>query len=248
MNALIRSLPFVLAASVAARAQGEDPREEIRKKMEEISTLMRESEQLLLELSKVDRLVQSQQEVVEKLRELDDSPPPAGQAESTQRDEQRRNLQESQEKIRQKLAELTEGQQKRGEQLVRSIEELLRSLPRSRQPSSQPSPEPRGEREREKRDPQDNREQKQPSAGDPEKRPRSERERRPGEKKPEEDFGSPENLKRIEVWIARLPPEEKERLLHGDLSHVPTRYRPFIEAYTIARAKREATEREAGSR
>lgn len=237
MTRTVLALALLLAGASVASAQ-HDPAEEIRRKMEEISALMRESERLLLELSRVDRLVESQREIVEKLAKLEEAAPPAGGAEAAEREQQRRRLQERQEEVRRKLEELTEGQRRKGEQLVRSIEELLRSLPRGGQGGGSGQKQPQSSRPRGERDGEKPEERKQRPQED--EASKGERERnRAGSQKPEDDRVTPERLRQMEVWIARLPPEEQERILRGDLSHVPPVYRRFVEAYTIARARRE---------
>ncbi len=58
MNRLIPACIAMLVCSGALYAQGgapaQDPREEMRKKMEEISNLMRDSERLLIEAANLD--------------------------------------------------------------------------------------------------------------------------------------------------------------------------------------------------
>jgi hypothetical protein len=237
MNRFALAFGLLCAGAPLARAQ-HDPAGEIRKKMDEISALMRESERLLLELSRVDRLVENQREIVEKLKELENAAPPAGGAEADAREQQRRRLQERQEEVRRKLEELTQGQREKGERLVRSIEELLRSLPRGGQGSAGERKPPGAERAPRERERERFEERKQRPADGSESK--EERERtRPGGRKPEDERITPERLRQIEVWIARLPDEEQERILRGDLSHVPPVYRRFLEAYTVERARRE---------
>ncbi|MGH7162664.1 MAG: hypothetical protein ACREID_04210, partial [Planctomycetota bacterium] len=95
---------FLIVASVwggAAAAQGGVP--DVKKKLEEIADLMRQSERLLLEITQIDRVVESQDEIVRKLKELEDdaprspaaAPPPADE----ERERARRELQEKQAEV-----------------------------------------------------------------------------------------------------------------------------------------------------
>ena len=59
-------------------------------------------------------------------------------------------------------------------------------------------------------------------------------------KKPEDKTQDPRRLKQIQAWIARLPPEQLERINRGDLSFIPDRYRRLVREYTALRAKRES--------
>ncbi len=45
-----------------------------------------------------------------------------------------------------------------------------------------------------------------------------------------------------DAWLARLPPEEQERLRRGDFSNIPQRYRRLVERYTMNAARSEAEE------
>ncbi|MGQ0612224.1 MAG: hypothetical protein ACT4PV_00525 [Planctomycetaceae bacterium] len=231
----------VLAALAAAAVAQEDPREKLRRQMEEISKLMRESERLLLEITRVDRVQERQAEVARKLEALLKDPPETGGAAAEKRDAERQALERQQEELRRQLEELLGGQQEKGEKLVKSLEELLRSLPRGGRGQGSGDP-PRGkERPRDGGDrrPEDREELKQ---NDPNE-PRDEREKsNPEGRRPKDETASPDRMRQIEAWLARLPPEEQERLRRGDLSHVPAPYRTMIEAYTKARAKREADE------
>jgi len=238
----IRSLALLAALASAAVAQ-EDPREKLRRQMEEISKLMRESERLLLEISRVDRVQERQTEVARKLEELLKDPPQAGSAAAQTREREREALERQQEELRRQLEELLGGQQEKGEQLVHSLEELLRNLPRGGQGQGQGDPSKKKERPRDdgERRPEEREELKQNDPNDP----RSERDKsNPEGRRPKDETANPDRMRQIEAWLARLPPEEQERLRRGDLSHVPAPYRTVIEAYTKARAKREADEAE----
>ena len=90
----------------------------------------------------------------------------------------------------------------------------------------------------------DRKEQKQAQSQSP--RDPKDPERAREDKKPKDETEAA-RLRRIEAWIARLPPEEQERLSRDDLSGVPARYRRLIREYTALRAKREA-EQEADAR
>lgn len=216
----------------AARAQG-SPEEEMKKRMEEIARLMRESEKLLLEITQVDRLVDRQREIVEKLKELE---PPQQDAAA--------ELKAKQEEIERKIQELFRDQQQKGEMTVKQLEELLRSLPRGGQG------QPEHERNKEQRKEEERRlpereEQKQQQARGPRDQKDPERDKTPEGRKPK-DEAEAARLRRIEAWIARLPPEEQERLSRNDFSGVPARYRRLIREYTALRAKREGEQESDG--
>jgi len=236
---------FVLAAlcalsvPVAAQGQmGENEMQKMRKSMDEIANLMRASEQLLLDVSNVDRLVQSQKDVDAKLQELLKDPPPPQQANASQAAEQRRQKQEQLEKkqgeLKEKLQRLLQGQGQSGQALERSLAELLRSWPQSNSQMSQ-RPDPKNDRKKKKKS----------GADESQKKPRDSRDRMLKEKerkKKDEERKKSALERRVDAWLVRLPPEEQERLRRGDFSNVPQRYRRLVERYTINAAKREAEE------
>ena len=234
---------MLLACGLAA-AQGEDIKEKIKKQMEEISRLMRDSERRLLELTRVDRIAAQQQEIVERLDKLlpdpERSPEQAADAEK-QRDE----LEKKQTELQRKLDELKETQRKAGELSVEELKKLLRSLPRQQQQGQgqgedKKQQERRREREkrlREQRE-REQREQQMRRGGEQEKKEQPEQ--RTGGRKPESDTEQAARMKRIQAWIARLPPEEQARIARNDFSSIPMRYRRLVREYTALRAKREA--------
>ena len=132
------AIVFVFAAATPAQAQREDRGAEIKKKMADISRLMRESERLLLEMTKIDRLVEQQRRVVEELKTL--KPPETEQPSSTQAggeakpeqsaDQKKRSeLVKKQKELRRKLEELFENQHTASKMSVSQLEDLLRNLP-----------------------------------------------------------------------------------------------------------------------
>ena len=68
MNRLGTTCLALLLFCGLATAQDPAIREKIKKQMEEISGLMRESERLLLEITRVDRLVKAQEDIARRLR------------------------------------------------------------------------------------------------------------------------------------------------------------------------------------
>jgi len=181
-----------------AHAQGQNMREEMRKRMEEISRLMRESEKLLLEIT-----------------------------------------------VANQLNRLFDGQKQRGEGAAHQLMELLKNWPKNRQQGqsqpdqdkkkqkkSKPKPEKDKHKELKNRDkPQSPRDKKELFKKKPE------RGKRPQDKKQAARQG-----RRIDAWIASLPPEQLERINRGDLGFIPARYRRLLREYTAKRAKREAEE------
>ena len=130
----------------------------------------------------------------------------------------------------------------RGAQLVSSLEKLLRSLPRRRGGGGGGNgKEGQGKKPRPKpRQLNPDKEQMQPQPKDDKKS----KECKDGSgRKPEDKLGAGADARRrVEAWLARLPPEEQERIRRGDMSGVPLRYRAVIERITVERAVREGKE------
>jgi len=242
-------LAALLLAAGNAAAQENAMVEKLRKQAEEVARLMRESERMLLEITRVDRMVETQEQIVDELRKLvPPEPPPEGAAggadEETAR--KRQQLEEKQAELSRRLEHMLSGQKQSAEMTVKQLEELLRSLPRQqsqqqgqgdRDQKPKSSDEERERRLREKRE-QEKQQQQQPRSprekGANQKDPKMR-----GEKRPEQDTQAA-RMRRIEAWIARLPPEEQERINRNDFSNIPLRYRRLVEEYTAERAKREA--------
>lgn len=236
------TLTLLVAAGIAAAQQGamEDA---ARKQAEEVSRLMRESERLLLEITRVDRLVESQKQVEEELKKLIPPEQGGGGAAEEERSRQREQLQAKQAEIRRSLEEMLAGQKENANLTVQQLQELLRNMPKqpggggggdSQKPPSQE------EREKRLREKQEERKQHQPQAprkpeDDPKKQQRSDK------SKPPETPQDP-RMDRAKAWIAKLPPEDQERINRNDYSRVPSIYRDLVRDYTAGRAKRAAEE------
>lgn len=244
-------LLVLLVGTLPLFAQGMDPREEMKKRMTEIARLMRDSERALLDISRLGRLLEEQQEIVRKLKELD-QPPPETEVEAAMREhaEQQEKLRRQQEEITQRIRRLFDDQKKSAGETSRQIEALLRSLPQGQgqgegdpnqpQPGKQPSPE-----EQRRLDEQRKKEREQrgeePKGGEENKEPQSEAQPGSGEKPPS-DPESAAQQRRIQAWMARLPPEIQERLNRNDYSAIPSRYQRLVREITALRAKRESEE------
>jgi len=228
----------LLFCSTLAHAQGHGMEEEMRKRMEEISHLMRESERLLLEITRVDRLVAKQQAIVRELEKLE--PPKQNDPASAARQQKANELKKQQADAARKLGELFDGQKKRAERTVTELAQLLKNWPKDRQQGQgQPKSKSKQRKEREKRL-REQKEQQQKSRPDsPRKHKQSKDERRRG-KRPEDKLQASRALRAVEAWIAKLPPKQQERISRGDLSDIPSRYRRLVREYTALRAKREA--------
>jgi len=229
----------VLLCSTLAQAQGQNMREEMKKRMEEISRLMRESERLLLEITKVDRLVAKQQAILRELKKLE---PPKQDKPSAQRKQKADDLKKKQADAARQLSELFDGQRQRGKRTVTELQALLQNWPKDQQQGSgQPKKKSKEQKEREKRLREKQKEQKQRSQ--PHK-PRDEkdkfRDKKQRTKRPEDKKQANRAVHAIEAWIAKLPPKQQERISRGDLSDIPMRYRRLVREYTALRAKREA--------
>ena len=232
-----------------ARAQGRNMREEMRKRMEEISRLMRESEKLLLEITRVDRLVRRQAKIVEELKRLEppDRPKSSDAAGEAKKERQKRGeeLKGKQAEVARQLNQLFDGQKQRGEGAARELMELLKNWPKS---GGQGQGKPDEQRQKRKQGkPRDKQEQdKEIKNRDKPHSPREKKDlfkNKPKRtKRPPDKKQAARQARRIDAWIARLPPEQLERINRGDLSFIPTRYRRLIREYTAKRAKREAEE------
>lgn len=248
-TALLCTLGLLLCAGPLA-AQGQAMEEDLRRRADEIARLMRESERLLLELTRVERLVAAQEDIVRRLRELE-PPTPPGEAGTEDAEERRRRAEElraQQADIERQLQEMLRNQQAAGARTVEELQRLLESLPRGQMPSgSGDSREQRQqsaeERERQERRRQEERKQEQPRE-QRDKKDLFDRQRRDDERR-DSDKADRDRLRRIEAWIARLPPEDQERINRGDLSSIPARYRRLVREYTALRAERETAEERA---
>ena len=225
----------LLLCSTLAQAQGQNMRAEMRKRMEEISRLMRESERLLLEITRVDRLVAKQQAIVRELEKLEPpKTPKKDDPASAARQQKAEKLRKQQAEAARRLAELFDGQKKRGERTVFELGQLLKNWPKERrQGQGQPQNKSRKEQEKRLREKQKEQQQKSPP-GEPCGLPGG------GKKRPEDKKQASHALHVIEAWIAKLPPKQQERITRGDLSDIPPRYRRLVREYTALRAKREA--------
>lgn len=239
---------LLVAARPAGAQPGGDLEAEMRKKMEEISRLMRDSERRLLEMTHVDRIVDQQEEIVSRLREL--LPPEEAERQAAEEMRKRREqLEQSQQELSRKIQELLDGQKNAGEQTVKQLQELLKNLPRRRQEGGGGDSEEKQQRkpdEQKRLDEQKDEDRRQRDVPqDPKSKQEEEarkREEMRGGTKPKDETDSAARLKRIEAWIARLPPEEQARINRNDFSSIPLRYRQLVQEYTALRAKREAEE------
>jgi len=230
------ALVLLCAAGLAVAQQGA-VEEALRKQAAEVSRLMRESERLLLEITRVDRLVEAQKQVEEEIKKLL-PPPQEGAAEA----EKRQELEKKHQEIGRRLEEMLLGEKENANLAVQQLEELLRNLPRQQQPQGgggQGDPKQQ-EREKRLRDKEErDRKQHQPQSGKEEPRdPKDPKQR--SDRLPKEEGPAAERRNRIEAWIAKLPPEDRERINQNDFSRVPLRYRKLVEEYTAQRAKRAA--------
>jgi hypothetical protein len=105
------------------------------------------------------------------------------------------------------------------------------------------SKEPKSAEEREKRlgeREEEDRKQHQPQSPRQQRDDPEDKARREDRNQPPGTDTAAARAKRVEAWIARLPPEDQERINRNDFSRVPLQYRRLIEEYTAQRAKREA--------
>ena len=244
----MRPLAVVMLCCGLAAAQDSAMREKLQKQMEAISRLMRDSEGKLLEMTRVDTIVEEQERIVEELRKLLDKPPPANDAAAEQREQSRRKLEAQQGEITRKLKEMFEGQQKSANQTVKELQELLRSLPR--QPHGQSQGKPNDKKERQRQDRQkrlrkDREEKTQKEPRSPREKREQKRDQRPG-KRAKDETEAAGRMRRIEAWITRLPPEDQDRINRNDFSTIPPRYRRLVREYTALRAQHEAKDGKKG--
>ena len=244
----MRTLAVVLLCCGLGAAQESALREKLQKQMEEISRLMRDSEGKLLEMTRVDTIVERQEQIVEELRKLLDKPPPAADAAAEkreQREQRRQELEEQQQEITRRLREIFEGQKKSADQTVKELQELLRSLPRQQhgqgQGGDKQKQRQKQDRQKRLRDKAEERTQEQPRS--PREKREQKRDPRTG-KRPEDETEAAARLRRIDAWIARLPPEDQERINRNDFSTIPPRYQRLVREYTALRAQREARKEE----
>jgi len=241
----MRTLAVLFLCCGFAAAQDSALREKLQKQMEEISRLMRDSEGKLLEMTRVDAVVEAQARIVDELQELLDKPPPATDAATEQREKRRQELEEQQEDIARKLREMFEGQERSAGQTIKELQELLRNLPRQRHGQGG-KPDDKQKRQRRKQDRQKrlrNRDEKtQEEPRTPREKREQKRDPRTGKRaKDQTEAGA--RLRRIEAWIARLPPEDQERINRNDFSTIPRRYQHLVREYTALRAQREVKEK-----
>ena len=241
------TLAALVFCSTLAQAQGGDMqknmREKMRKRMEEISRLMRESERLLLDITKVDRLVARQQAIVRELEKLE--PPKQNDPASAARAKKAEDLRQQQAEAARRLSELFDGQRQRGERTVAELMDLLRNWPTqhgNRPSSGGPDHKSKAQKEREKRL-REQQEQKQRNKAD---RPRNKKDKFKQQRgrRTEDKQQANRALHAYEAWIVTLPPKQQERISRGDLSDIPSAYRRLVREYTALRAKREAEREE----
>jgi len=247
-------LALLLAAATAA-AQQESVEEKLRQQVAEISRLMRESERLLLEITRVDRLVEAQKQVEEEMKKL--LPPEQGGeggAGAEERAQQRQQLESKHGEISQRLEEMLRSEREKADLTVKQLEELLHSLPRQQQMqgTSSDSKEKKSAEEREKQlreREEEDRKQHQPRSPRQQKDEQKDKRQLDRQRRPQapEDTAAAK-VKRVEAWIARLPPEDQERINRNDFSRIPIQYRRLVEEYTAQRAKREAEKEPEGDR
>jgi hypothetical protein len=247
-TALLTATVIISFAGVSTRpAYAQEPEKPLdagamKKQMAEISRLMRESERLLLEMTKADRLVEQQRRIVDELEKLKqpESPSEGTAAEETDANKQKRKqLKQRQSELRQRLEKLFENQEQAANLTEQQLVTLLRNLPKGGQGQMSPSMSPGSEKEGQK--PSDEKKSEQKS-NDPKQKPETEgdgdsqssREREEKKKREKEA-----QLNRYDAWVARLPRAQQERIIRGDFSGFPPRYRRLLREYTRLRAERE---------
>ena len=241
----MRTLAVALLLCGLAAAQDSAMREKLQKQMEEIARLMRDSEDKLLEMTRVETVIEKQRQIVEELEKLLKTPPPAAAAAAEQREQRRQELEAQQEEVTRKLKEMFEGQERSAQQTVKELAELLRNLPR--RPHGQGGqPDDKNKRQKQKQDRQkrlrkDRKEKTQEQPKSPRDKREQKRDPRTG-KRTKDQTEAASRLRRIEAWIARLPPEDVERINRNDFSTIPPRYRQLVREYTALRAQRAAKE------
>lgn len=237
-------LALLVAAGIAAAQQGATE-EAIRKQAAEISRLMRESERLLLEITRVDRLVESQKQVEEELKKL--LPPEqggegaaGGEEEAAQK---RQQLEVKHQELAKRIEEMLAGEKEKADLTVQQLEELLKQLPRQQQqqPGGGGQDPKSGEREKRLKDREEEERKQHQAQQQQQQKPRDPKDpQKRTEKRPRSEDPSEARLKRVDAWIAKLPPEEQERINRNDFTRIPLRYRRLVEEYTAQRAKRAA--------
>jgi hypothetical protein len=234
-------LSLLCAAGFAAAQQGAIE-EEIRKQAAEISRLMRESERLLLEITRVDRLVETQKQVEEELKKLLPPEQDGGAAGGEENAQKRQQLEQKHQELKQRLEEMLSGEREKADLTVQQLEELLKRLPRQQQQQGGGQGDPKQEeREKRLRD-REEQEQKQHQPQGEQQQPRDPKDKQPRTDKrpPPPPDPAAARLRRVEAWIARLPPEDQAKINRNDFSRIPSRYRKLVEEYTAQRAKRAA--------
>jgi hypothetical protein len=240
-----RTFIALFVAAGFAAAQEESAEEKLRQQVAEISRLMRESERLLLEITRVDRLVEAQKQVEEELRKL--LPPEQGGqggAGAEERGQQQQQLESKHREISQRLEEMLKSEREKASLTEKQLQQLLDSLPRQQQQMQGTSgqKEPKSAEEREKRlreREEEDRKQHQPQSPRQQRDDQKDKRQIDDRKQPEADTAAA-RVKRVEAWIARLPPEDQARINRNDFSRIPIQYRRLVEEYTAQRAKREA--------
>jgi hypothetical protein len=249
MTHFVATTLLLLAGAGIATAQEDagDVRRKLEKQMEEITRLMRDSERHLLELTRVDRVATEQAGIVERLKKLLDEPPPPDGDAAAAREQKKQELEREQAEIQRRIQALMENQKRLGELSAEQLRKLLRELPRQNSPNPQGGGDEKKNgggkepKDREKQKEQGEQEQRQEPDRSREKqpdRPRLENEK--NESKPRDESEQARRLRRVEAWIAHLPPEEQARISRNDFSNIPRRYRKLVQEYTALRAKREA--------
>lgn len=240
----MRIVAVVLLCCGLAAAQESSLKEKLKKQMEAISRLMRDSEDKLLEMTRLETIAEAQEQIVAELEKLLQQPPAASDAAREQREKRRQELEAQQSEIARKLKEIFEGQEKSAQQTVKELQELLRSLPRQRHGQGQPDEKKNRKKQQQDRQKRLRKERQERTQEQP-RHPRDKREQRRDTrtgKRPKDQSEAASRLRRIEAWIARLPPEDQERINRNDFSTIPPRYQRLVREYTALRAQREAKE------
>jgi hypothetical protein len=238
----MRTLTVALLLCGLAAAQDSAMREKLQKQMEEIARLMRDSEDKLLSMTRLETIVTEQERIVEELEKLLQKPPPNSDAAAEQREKSRRELEAQQEDITRKLKEMFEGQERSAQQTVEELQELLRSLPRQRHGQGGKPDDKKRQKQRQDRQKRLRNERKEKTQEDP-RNPREKREQKRDPRtgrRTKDQTEAQARMRRIDAWIAKLPPEDLERINRNDFSTVPPRYRQLVREYTALRAQREA--------
>jgi len=248
-RAWISPFAFCLCLAGPAAAQGGQMQQKLAEKMKGISHLMRESERLLLEITRVDKLAARQARIVKELEQLRQQTPPAQAAAAAEKEKRQEQLEKEQRELRTRLRRMLDEQARSATLTVQELEQLLKSLPRSQSPSGgrqgRRKTKPRTEEEKRKARKQE--EKKQRQAQQPRRKQDREKERRRAEERKRRAASQAARLRQIKAWFTRLPPEEQERIQRGDFSSVPLRYRRLVREYTALRAANESEREEAGS-